>query len=200
VGNQGDECDVRTLTVPGLLSFLATGEFGQTVDGVNDLQARSVQTWGPGDYIPNLPVTYWTFRLMIGFGALAGLLAAWALWITRRGRTPGGAWFARACLWLIPAPFLANAFGWIFTEMGRQPWIVHPNPTGLADIRMLTADGVSQHGPFNVWVSLTTFTLLYGALAVVWFGLIKRYAAAGPPEVHEEPEPDAASGPLTFAY
>jgi cytochrome d ubiquinol oxidase subunit I len=200
VGNEGDQCDVRTLNVPGLLSFLATGEFGQTVDGVNDLQAQAVAQWGPGDYIPILPVTYWSFRLMIGFGVLGAMVAAWALWVTRRGRAPDGKWFGRISLLVIPAPFLANAFGWIFTEMGRQPWIVHPNPTGLPEIRMLTADGVSLNDAWLVIVSLTAFTLVYGALAVVWFGLIRRYAAAGAPDVHEEPETDATSGPLTFAY
>jgi cytochrome d ubiquinol oxidase subunit I len=200
VGNEGDECDVRTLSVPGLTSFLATGEFGQTIDGVNDLQAQAVQKWGEGDYVPNLPVTYWSFRLMIGFGVFGAALAAWALWITRRGRIPDGRWFSRAALWVLPTPFLANALGWIFTEMGRQPWIVVPNPTGSADIRMLTADGVTPHGSGPVITSLVAFTLVYSALAVIWFGLIRRYTAAGAPQVHEDPEADATSGPLTFAY
>jgi cytochrome d ubiquinol oxidase subunit I len=200
VGNEGDECDVRTLSIPGVTSFLATGEFGQTIEGVNDLQAQAVQKWGEGDYIPNLPVTYWSFRLMIGFGVFGALLGLWALWITRGGRIPDARWFGRICLLVIPTPFLANAFGWIFTEMGRQPWIVVPNPTGLADIRMLVADGVSRHGATPVIISLTAFTLVYGGLAIVWFGLITRYAALGAPDVHEEVEPDAASGPLTFAY
>jgi cytochrome d ubiquinol oxidase subunit I len=200
VGNEGDACDVRTLNIPGLTSFLATGEFGQTIEGVNDLQAQAEQKWGAGDYIPILPVTYWSFRLMIGFGLFGAALGAWALWLTRRGRVPEGKWFSRASLAVLATPFLANAFGWIFTEMGRQPWIVVPNPTGLADIRMLTAQGVSHNSAWLVVTSLTAFTLVYGALAVVWFGLIRRYTLAGAPEVHEDPEVDPTTGPLTFAY
>ena len=87
--------------------------------------------------------------------------------------------------------------------MGRQPWIVAPNPAGLPDLRMLTADGVTQQGPANVVISLTVFTLLYGALAVVWFGLMRRYAARRCAR-GRRPDPDhddeADDAPLSFAY
>jgi cytochrome d ubiquinol oxidase subunit I len=208
VGDVDNSCDVRTLNVPGLTSFLATGDFGSTVPGVNQLQADYEQRYGAGtDYKPLLAVTYWSFRLMIGFGGLCALLALAGIWLTRRGRAPTGQRFARLALASIPLPYLANATGWIFTEMGRQPWIVAPNPAGLPDLRMLTADGVTPQGPANVVISLTVFTLLYGALAVVWFGLMRRYAAAGAPEVaahdsahdpaHDDESDDA---PLSFAY
>jgi cytochrome d ubiquinol oxidase subunit I len=62
--------------VPGVLSFMATGHWDGTVEGINDIQTAEQQRFGPGDYRPNIPVTYWTFRLMIGFGLLAALLAA----------------------------------------------------------------------------------------------------------------------------
>jgi cytochrome d ubiquinol oxidase subunit I len=54
-------------------------------------------------------------------------------------------------------------------------------------------------GPFSVVVSLVVFTALYGVLAVVWFGLMKRYASEGVPEVHQ-PSEDASDAPLSFAY
>ena len=130
IGDVENRCDVRQLTIPGLTSWLATGDFNATIKGVNDLQAEYEQKYGPGNYKPLIPVTYWSFRLMIGFGALSAVLGLWALWVTRKGRVPTSRRWALVALWCIPAPFLANSFGWIFTEMGRQPWVVAPNPTG----------------------------------------------------------------------
>lgn len=203
IGNPGPgNCDVTTVTVPGVYSFLATGDFGATVSGVNDLQEEYSEKYGDGtDYVPVLAVTYWNFRLMIGFGMLAAAMAVVGLWVTRRGRNPGK-WFGWVALLAVPTPFLANLTGWVFTEMGRQPWVVAPNPTGDSSIRMLTEEGVSTVGPWSVGISLVVFTLLYGSLAVVWFGLIRRYALAGAPEI-EEPNTgsdDDADRPLSFAY
>ncbi len=201
VGDVENSCDVRTLTIPGLASYLATGEFDATLQGVNDLQAGYTETFGPGDYKPLLPVTYWSFRLMIGFGGLTGLLGLLGLWYTRRGRSPTSPLFGRIALWSLPLPFLANMTGWVFTEMGRQPWVVAPNPTGDDSVRMLTADGVSPIvDSATVLTSLTVFTLLYGALAVVWFGLMRRYTVEGAPQVHAADETEDEDAPLAFAY
>ncbi len=84
----------------------------------------------PGWYVPNLFVTYWAFRAMIGLMAVPPLLfALTTLWLTRRGRVPGARWYSRFALWTIATPpFLASIAGWVFTEMGRQPWVVAPNP------------------------------------------------------------------------
>ncbi len=203
IGNPGPgHCDVTTVTIPGVYSFLATGDFGATVSGVNQLQEQYSEKYGDGtDYVPVLAVTYWNFRLMIGFGMIAAAMAVLGFWATRKGREPGR-WFGRVALLCVPAPFLANLTGWIFTEMGRQPWIVAPNPTGNPVIRMLTKDGVSTVGPWTVATSLIVFTLLYGTLAIAWFGLIRRYAAAGASEVEatSDGSDDDADRPLSFAY
>ncbi len=200
VGDVNNNCNVTTLSIPGLTSFLATHDPHATVQGVKQLEQEYTARYGPGDYKPNLAVTYWSFRLMIGFGAFAALLALVGLWVTRRGRTPEAAWFGRLSLFVVPAPFLANMTGWIFTELGRQPWVVAPNPTGDKAIRMLTTQGVSGISAYNVMISLVVFTLLYGGLAVVWFGLIRRYALEGVHELDPEPTDDAADAPLSFAY
>ncbi|MBK6874810.1 MAG: cytochrome ubiquinol oxidase subunit I [Kineosporiaceae bacterium] len=211
VGDVANRCDVRTLTVPGLASYLATGDANATLTGVNDLQQRYQEIYGPGDYTPTLAVTYWSFRLMMGFGAFSAVLALVGLWLTRRGAIPASSRFGTLALAVLPMPFLANLTGWVFTEMGRQPWIVAPNPTGDPQIRMVTADGVSPIvDNASVLVSLTVFTLLYGGLAVVWFSLMRRYAAAGAPVVHhgdptnadgpDGPAGSADDAPLTFAY
>lgn len=201
IGDVENRCDVRQLRIPGLTSYLANGDVNSTLKGVNDLQREAVAKYGPGNYKPLLPVTYWSFRLMIGFGFLSALLALAGLWFTRRGRIPSSRRLGRLALWVIPAPFLANAFGWIFTEMGRQPWAVVPNPTGVDGVRMLVRDGVSKVPASYVVTSLASFAVLYGVLAVVWFGLMRRYAAEGLPDAHPpELRTQEDERPLSFAY
>jgi cytochrome d ubiquinol oxidase subunit I len=81
----------------------------------------------------------------------------------------------------IVSPFLANASGWIFTEMGRQPWVVAPNFDGELEVRLLTSDAVSQSvGSWSVFTTLTGFTLVYGALGIIEIFLLRRYVKAGP--------------------
>jgi cytochrome d ubiquinol oxidase subunit I len=188
------------------LPFLAEGRFsGVTLQGVHQLQREYQQRFGPGNYQPNLFVTYWSFRIMIGLLAVPLLFALTALWLTRRGRLPDQRWFSRFALLTIPTPFLANMAGWVFTEMGRQPWVVAPNPTGDQMIRITVREGVSHHAPAMVVVSLVTFTLVYGVLAVIWFWLLKRYTVEGPQEHDAQPASSAPTGadevaPLSFAY
>ena len=110
---------------------------------------------------------------MIGMGALAALAAAWFLFRMRKGRTPAG----RTVMVAVLLPFLplaANSFAWMFTEIGRQPWIVF----GL----MPTATAVSPSvSAIEVLLTMVGFTLLYGALAVVMVGLVVRRVRSGLP-------------------
>ncbi len=192
IGTHND-CDsvIHLIEMPWVLPFLAEGRFtGVTLEGVNQLQDKAEGLFGPGNYAPNLFVTYWSFRAMIGLmvGSLAIAFIAWLL--LRKGRTPSGKiaqWFAWGSLLAIPMPFLANSAGWIFTEMGRQPWVVHPNPESIGDprtemIRMTVDFGVSDHAPWVVWTTLIGFTVLYFILFVIWFWLIRRSVLIGPPE------------------
>ncbi len=203
-----NNCDsvIHLIEVPYVLPYLAEGKFsGVRLEGVKDLQEQFEAKFGPGDYRPNLFVTYWAFRAMIGLMAVPAVFALAALWLTRGGRIPGQRWFGWLGLISIPAPFLANSAGWVFTEMGRQPWVVVPNPTGDQLVRLTVQEGVSDHSAGMVVVSLTVFTLLYGVLAVVWFYLMRRYVVEGPLEHDSEPAPPSPPAedelaPLSFAY
>ncbi|MGV9306531.1 MULTISPECIES: cytochrome ubiquinol oxidase subunit I [unclassified Nonomuraea] len=182
---------IFSLEIPGLLSQLATGSFDGKVQGVNDIQAEYQKRFGPGDYRPYIPVAYWSFRLMIGFGLLAAAVAVAVLWLTRGRRIRGKDWVWRAAVWSVVLPFLAHSFGWIFTEMARQPWIVFS--------QMRTLHGVSPSvGAGTVLTSLIAFTALYGVLAVVEAGLMIKYARVAPPDVDESEPRDG--GEMSFAY
>ena len=174
IGTPDGSADLFSIRIPHLLSFLATGTFDGNVEGINNIQAQYEQQFGPGDFTPNIPVTYWTFRWMIGAGALAALAAAWFLWTLRKGGLPGRG----ALMIAIALPFLplaANSFAWLFTEMGRQPWIVF----GL----MQTAIAVTPtNGTLEVVLTMLGFTVLYGGLAAVMLGLVVRRVRAGLPE------------------
>jgi cytochrome d ubiquinol oxidase subunit I len=200
VGTLDGSRELYALKIPGLLSWLGTGDLNGEVKGINDLQEQYAASYGPGNYAPIIPVTYWSFRFMIAFGLAAAAIAALALWAFRGGRTPTGPrvsrWLLRAGLALPLLPLAANSFGWIFTELGRQPWIVFTE--------MLTRDGVSRSvSTTEVVTSFAGFTVLYGALAVIEVGLLLRYAKAGLPDLAPPPPQDAGADedrPLAFAY
>ena len=202
LGSLDGTSETFAVKVPGLLSFLATGSTGSEVLGINDLRATYEKTYGsdPGaayysgsGYTPVIALTYWSFRLMIGLGLVAAAAAAWILWATRRGRLPRGRLLLTTAIALPLLPLLANSFGWIFTEMGRQPWSVF----GL----MTTAHSVSPSvSPTEAMISLVTLTLLYAALAVVEVRLMLTFVRRGADQL--PPPPDLADDdrPLAFAY
>ena len=185
--------ELFSIRIPYLLSFLSTHTLTGTVEGINDLQAHYVQLYGPGDYTPIIWVTYWAFRWMIGLGMLHVLVAVVGLWLTRKGRMPNSKWVWKAAIWAFPLSLLAMTVGWIFTEMGRQPWVVF----GL----MKTTDGVSPGVTgLTVLISLVAFTAVYGTLAVVEFKLIKRAAQTGPAPVEEHLDEEGRHVPVATVY
>jgi cytochrome d ubiquinol oxidase subunit I len=179
--------------LPHVLSLLATGHWNGTVKGINDLNRDYQRKYGKGEYAPIVGLTYWSFRAMVGAGTLLMALTALLLWRARRGRLVE----RRRLLWLLlpgaALPFIANTAGWIFTEMGRQPWVVQ----GL----LKTSDAVSPKvGAASIAISLAGFTLLYGVLAVIGFALFARTAAAGPGDAAgDEPLPPSTPD-LVLAY
>jgi cytochrome bd ubiquinol oxidase subunit I len=175
-----------SVDVPYLLSILAKGSPDATVQGIGDLQAAYEAAYGPGDYVPMIPVAYWSFRLMIGVGMLAAAAALAYLWFSRRGRTAPR--LLTRWLPLVPLlPAAANTFGWIFTETARQPWLAFGLSTTAAGI----SPGLTSA---EVIASLAGFTAVYGVLAVVWLRLVRHLsrqplAPAAAPASDPEPAP-----------
>ena len=130
--------------------------------------------------VPNVPLLFWSFRIMVGLGfyfialfAVAFVLAS-KRWLDRY----------RSFLWVaflsLPLPWVAAELGWIVAEVGRQPWVIEGVlPTFLA---------VSSISAANVWTTLIGFVVFYSALAIVDLYLMLKTAKAGPPP---------ATGPFT---
>ncbi|HAG63727.1 cytochrome ubiquinol oxidase subunit I [Kocuria rhizophila] len=218
------------LEIPGLLSFLAHSDFTTDVKGINTLQPEYEERYGTqlpenplyGErsgvamkYSPDMAVTYWGFRLMIGLGGISAFSCLVALWLTRRGTVPGGVWLMRLAVFGILAPFAANIAGWIFTELGRQPFVVAPNPSaGAADgVYMFTAAAVSPGvSGETVLFSTIALTAVYAVLAVVEIALITVFVRGGVPsampqlarESHDDSDGSSPSRDsddvLAFAY
>jgi len=185
IGNLSGQ-PIFQIRIPHLLSLIATTSWNGKVTGVAQAQQAEVLKYGPGSYVPVLWVTYWSFRLMVGFGFVILIASAWALWRTRRGGKPFefGRWTLWALVACIAAPFAANTFGWLFTEMGRQPWIVY----GLMKTVQAESPTVSVA---DVAFTLGGFVLLYTVLGVIDVILMYRSARRG---LSEDPHPPDRPG------
>jgi cytochrome bd ubiquinol oxidase subunit I len=206
IGSLDGSDEIFSIKIPRLLSFLATGSFNGNVEGINDLRAQYKKTYGtdpgkvyysPGDYTPIIPITYWSFRLMIGLGMLAAAFGALLLLLMRRGRALGSGRWRWVAISLPLLPVAANSFGWIFTEMGRQPWVVF----GV----MTTANGVSPGvSTTEALISVIALTGVYAVLAVIEVGLLLKVIRQGAEPFEEPPDPTldgpTEDRPLAFAY
>jgi len=180
---ESDQTPTYSLDIPGLLSYLATGSFSGTVQGLNNLNDKYAAQHGPGNYKPPVRAIYWSMRVMAGVGTLIALIAivsAYLLWRRRLERLRWFLWIAVANSFL---PFVATSAGWVLTEVGRQPWIVQ----GL----LRTSDANSPNVT-TTWlgISLAVFIALYVALLVVDIWLMRRYAGVDPaPPKEQAPAP-----------
>ena len=168
-----------SITIPKLLSYMATGSFSGQVQGLNQLQRQERVKYGPGNYMPNIRVIYWAMRVMAFAGVLMFLVAALGAWLYRRGKLERARWFQRTAIATIALPYIAATAGWILTEMGRQPWIVQ----GLLLTSKANSPNVS-----TTWlgISLAFFITLYVVLGIVDFVLMRRYARPDRPTTSEE--------------
>ncbi len=173
--------EIFSIRLPAMLSLVACDNLTCRVEGMDELQAQYEQVYGPGDYIPPIPVAYWTFRGMLTTGMLMPLLALVALYLVLRKQEGRYHWFLKLLVWMIPLPYIANSSGWLMAEVGRQPWVVQ----GL----MLTRDGVSiVVSAGMVLASLLAFTITYGALLVADIFLLSKFVRKGV-EAEEEATP-----------
>ncbi len=174
IGSLDQTREVFSIRIPALLSFLAFNSWTGEVRGINQLQAEYTAMFGPADYVPNLIITYWSFRGMVGAGFAMLALALYALFISMGEMWEKPPKAMKLFLWLIPLPYLANTAGWLLTEVGRFPWLVY----GL----MKLDQGVSTVVPaWQVLLTLLGYTLIYGALMAANIYLMLKFARQAPP-------------------
>jgi len=150
------------IRIPYLLSILAHGDPQAEVTGLDRV---------PRDEWPNVLLVHLAFQLMIGLGTVMMAITAWAVWLAwRRQELSEHRAFLRAVALATPAGFLAVEAGWMVTELGRQPWIIH----GV----MRTADAVTPMP--GLVVPFTFFTVLYCLLTVAVVWLMYRQIAKSP--------------------
>jgi cytochrome d ubiquinol oxidase subunit I len=167
-GGNNDQTPTQIINIPGLLSILATNHIDGKVLGLNQLNAQYQQEYGPGNYVPNVFIQYWSMRVMAYLACLVLAFALWGGWLLYRKRMERAKWFLRLAPWVVILPFLMNTAGWMLTENGRQPWIVQ----GL----MKTADGVSPSvSATDIWISIVVFVAIFAVLGVIDGWLMVRY-------------------------
>jgi cytochrome d ubiquinol oxidase subunit I len=190
-GGNRDETPTKVIAIPHLLSLLATNHWNGQVLGLNQVNAQYQQQYGPGDYVPNVFIQYWSMRVMAYGGALVLLLALIGGFLYWRGSLARTRWYLHAAVWMAPLPFIMNTAGWLLTENGRQPWIVQ----GLQLVRNGVSSSVSSA---TIVTSIVIFGVLYGVLAILDTILMTHYA--GKQLVPEPENPEEPADELEFIY
>jgi len=178
-GDEKNRKDVFAIKIPGALSFLAYNKFEGEVKGINNLQKEAEAKFGPGDYVPPVAVSYWTFRIMVGVGFLMLLIALLTTIQAFKSKFEFKPLWYKIVFWSMVLPWVANTTGWIFTEIARQPWTVF----GL----FKTADSVSNTvSSGEVAFSLIAYTLIYAVLMVIMIGLMIKFAKRNVDDIEKE--------------
>ena len=162
------------IKIPRLLTVMTHGRWVGEVKGLIDY---------PKDQWPdNVPLLYYAYHIMAGLGTLFIAVMGWSVVQLWRGRLHD----SRGLLWVLmlalPFPFIANTAGWMTTELGRQPWLIH----GI----YRTSEGFSKqvsHG--NVVFTLLGFMGMYALLSVLYFFITTRIIAAGPRPIDSQEMP-----------
>jgi cytochrome d ubiquinol oxidase subunit I len=159
------ECNTfEQICVPNALSMLAFHDPNAEIKGLKEF---------PRELRPLVTPTFVSFRMMVGLGTLMILASLAAIILSRKQGLEKRRAFLMLMVCAIPAPYLAEQFGWLVSELGRQPWIVY----GV----LKTADAVSKSiSTTQVALSLLGFTVLYGLLGAIDIFLLVKYAKKGP--------------------
>ncbi len=175
-GGNSDHTPTQILSIPHLLSLLATNRWNGKVTGLSPLQSQYAAKYGPGNYVPNVFIQYWSMRVMAYLAIVITLVALWGLWLNRRKKLATSRRFLWVAQWMVVLPFLMNTAGWFLTEIGRQPWIVQ----GI----MLTKNGLSPSvSTTELWISVMAFLVIYGTLGTIDLLLMLRYSRKELPQI-----------------
>ena len=104
------------IAIPNLGSIILT----HTLDG----KVTGLKEYAPEDR-PNVPIVFWSFRVMVGMGMLMVLMSLTALYLRKRNSLYETTWFHKFAFVMTPSGYIALLAGWVTTEVGRQPWTVY---------------------------------------------------------------------------
>ena len=156
--------------IPSMASVILKHDPAGEVPGLLD--------WAPEDR-PVVGVVFWSFRVMVGIGLLMVAVAATSLFLRWRGRLYTAAWFHRVCVGMMPLSFIAVLAGWLTTETGRYPWVVHGMMRVEEGLTPALTGGVALA---SLLVYMTVYAIVFAAGAYYILKLIQ----AGP-NVDETP-------------
>jgi len=126
----------------------------------------------PAETVPDVPLLFYSFRVMVGAGCFFILLfiAVWRL--NRRGRLGSCRWLLRVMIGSVPLAYVASQAGWIVAEVGRQPWAIQDlMPVGAA---------VSSIASTPVIVTFFLFLALFSALLAAEICIMFKQIELGP--------------------
>ncbi|MDR1499593.1 MAG: cytochrome ubiquinol oxidase subunit I [Tannerellaceae bacterium] len=126
----------------------------------------------PSDLIPNVGLTFYSFRVMVVLGGFFILLFIVAAVLSLRGKLAGKRWLQWVCLWSIPLAYIASQSGWIVAEVGRQPWAIQ-------DI-LPTSAAVSRLAVSSVQITFFLFLALFTILLIAELGIMIKTIKKGP--------------------
>jgi len=169
---------IDPIEVPGVLSFLAYGNFSANVHGIDDYPRKDR---------PPVALTYYAYHVMVGLGTIFVGIAALGVLLLVLRRLESSRWFLWIVMLALPFPSIANEAGWVSAEVGRQPWLVY----GI----MRTAEGAST----NVVAGETIFTVagfagIYALLILLYVMVALREVANGPSAAPQTNAPSATAG------
>lgn len=184
--NEAERANDFDIQIPMMLSFLSFNQFEGSLQGMNSIQEMYEEKYGPGDYIPNVTLLFWVFRIMTGVGGVMFLLGLYGWYTSRTNRIEEQTWYLKLMPFGIALPLIANTAGWLLTEMGRQPWVVF----GL----MKTEDAISPSvTPNEMLFSFIAFTTMYAILGAITIYLFAKHIKK---ENHDDLESEVTQDPF----
>jgi cytochrome d ubiquinol oxidase subunit I len=126
----------------------------------------------PNDAIPSVKLTFYSFRIMVGLGFWFVILFILSLVFTFKNRLESNKWFLRAALISIPLAYLASQFGWVVTELGRQPWVIQD--------MMPTMTAVSDISVGSVKTTFVLFAIIFTVLLIAEIKIMVKQVKIGP--------------------
>ena len=126
----------------------------------------------PEQIVPNVPLLFYSFRVMVGAGCFFILLLGLVWWLNRRDRLADKRWLLWVVVWTVPLAYLASQAGWIVAEVGRQPWAIQDlMPVGVAASKIPSG---------SVAVTFFLFLALFTALLIAELSILFRQIKIGP--------------------